>query len=169
MGALDQEIERQLRRRGSEIFEPVVVRSQADIKRVLYNFDPSRNVDSTIRISTDMMADDGSGQRHRYRVNADTVSYSQRGILLEGFNILRSRREMQAKSDTEVQPILVNGRPMRSPLRDIMDAQMWVDPLITRWLGAVRRGLDICWDIDEWRYNYDIYLHKLIRVKIGAE
>ena len=42
----------------------------------------------------------------------------------------------------------------------------WVDKLIVQWLGGYREDLFIYWDVDDdFLYKYDIYLHKLTRIK----
>jgi len=44
-----------------------------------------------------------------------------------------------------------------------------IDPIISRLLGAYRDNELICWDLaDGYTYRYDIFTHKLSRVKGNA-
>lgn len=165
MQALDEEFERQAAGRlGPEIFNEVGVRSLIDIKRVLYELDPSRAIGSTdVALSTQIEAEDESGRMKKFAVKATAPSQSRRDILLAAFRILRERQQVNERYGREVAPVMVNGRPMRPALKDTTNSYMWVDPLLKRWLGATRQGTFICWDLGDYLYRYDIFSHRLTR------
>jgi len=154
---------RNAQRLDESVLDPVEVRSINDIKRLIAEFDPVRVKQyDTINIKANLIDDD------TYSVNADTKSRSKREILLEGLTIIKNRMEAQKSDDVPV-PIEVNGRLMEPAfVANVEDSITWVDPLLNQWLGATRKGLLICWDIDGYEYRYRIFDHKLTRVSKNA-
>jgi hypothetical protein len=74
--------------------------------------------------------------------------------------------EMEEETHDTVDPVEINGRIMKpASLGTGVHSHSWVDPLIRQWLGGRREGIKICWDLaDGYRYEYDIYGHKLSRI-----
>lgn len=164
---LESEYERQDRKYGPEIFEPARVNNTADLKRVLAEFDPNRSAAQSVPLNARLTGEDESGKQQTYEVHATTEGQSKRSILLEGFGMIKRRKEVQAEQATKVKPILINGKEV-APASLQADGRTWVDPLVERWLGAYRDGLFICWNLDGVTYKYDIFEHKLFRQKIDA-
>lgn len=157
--------DRENNRLSPEVLRPTVVRTMDDIKIILSEIDPSRNVSSKeIDIVTLMDVPNGRPNQ-RYQVTAKTRSKTKREYLLEGMDIIKKAIE---SSEEQTEPVMVNGievRPARMLDRTTMRA--WVDNIIGHWLGAVREGLMITWKLEDgYQYNYDIYGHKLTRTKI---
>jgi len=166
---IDQELERMARRRGLEIFQPPVIKSLLDIKRVLSDLDPSRYVSATdTTLQTELESIDEHGRARTYRVSATTKPQTKRSILLEGFNIIKARQQLRVKAESNVIPTVINGRTVRPALRLQVDSYLWVEPLLERWLSAYRDGLWICWNVRNpdgsgYVYRYDIFQHRLMR------
>jgi hypothetical protein len=161
----------QARQRDAKRIKPedtkAVVRSVNDIKRVLAEFDPKANPDrGELTISTTLMGEDKDGKKILYKVSAPTRSKSKRTLLLEGFQLIKNRLDTRELAKEEVEPILVNGRAMAPPIPPT-DGRMHIDPLIGHWLDARRIGLLVVWEFgDGWQYRYDIFEHRLTRVKL---
>lgn len=166
--ALSREKERQTRKSDASAFEPVIVKSLADIKRILLDFDPARNrLQPTLPISTIMRVqeeDNGKTKSVDYKVDAHTKSKSRRDILLEGLGIIKKRLDADAKLDVG-EAVEVNGKEMKpARIGNAVDGVNWVDPIIKRWFGGERHGLLIRWQLnDGYVYYYDAYQHKLAR------
>jgi hypothetical protein len=154
---------RNAQRLDESVLDPVEVRSVNDIKRLIAEFDPAREKQhDVINIETNLVDDD------TYSVNADTKSRSKREILLEGLTIIKNRMEARKSDDVPI-PIEINGILMEPAwIGNAEDSITWVDPLLNQWLGATRKGLLICWDIDGYEYRYRIFDHKLTRVLKNA-
>jgi len=156
---------RESRRLSPEVANPTVVRSLDEIKIVISELDPDRQAPSEeIKISTIM--DTPTARPHTaYQVSANTRSKTRREYLLEGMDLVK---KSIADSTEDQTPTFINGvevRPAR--LIDRLAMKAWVDNLIQHWLGARRDGLLITWTLDDgYRYNYDIYEHRLSRIKI---
>lgn len=146
------------RRFPESILDPVEIRSLTDIKRILSEFDPSKNsIQKSIPIKADLQDD------QKYAVTADTTSRSKRDMLLAGFDIIK--RQIKSQSSSDIIPVNVDGVDMLpATTGNAENALSWVDPLIKQWMGATREGMFICWDIDDEHYKYDIYAHKLTKV-----
>jgi hypothetical protein len=168
MEALDREFNRQQRRLDPEkVLKPVSVNTMTDIKSVLSELDPAKNKQqSTISLSTELQSVDNQGNSTTYNVSADTKSKTKRDMLIEGLDLIRKRMEMEEETHDTVDPVEINGRIMKpASLGTGVHSHSWVDPLIRQWLGGRREGIKICWDLaDGYRYEYDIYGHKLSRI-----
>jgi hypothetical protein len=149
--------ERSARRLDESILDPVEIRSVNDIKKILLEFDPSKNsTHKSIPIKADLTAD------QKYAVTASTTSRSKRDMLLEGFSIIK--RQLKAQNE-EVVPVNVDGIDMLpAATGDAAHTFSWIDPLVKQWMGGERKGLFIYWGIDDEQYKYDIYVHKLTKV-----
>lgn len=147
--------------------KPAEVNSLSDIKAVLRAFDP-RNRDNReldpVEVSTLLRGEDEEGVMRTYSVSAETTSKSKRDILIEGMEVVRKRFEA-SKRINEAAAIDINGVEMK-PASIANDYHTWVDPLIKHWLGGLREGLYIYWDIgDGYKYKYDPFEHKLTRLE----
>ncbi len=156
------ELERQGLRRGNEIFKPVEIRSIADIQRVLAQLD-DRLPAADGSTQAEVVAPDESGKMVVYKLNATFPQQTRRNILLTAFTALRERRDAITRSAT---PIVVNGREMKPAILNEVQTVSAIDPLVERWLGGTRRGLLICWTLSGWQYKYDIFEHKLTRIRL---
>lgn len=159
-GPLERSKQREYQRLTPAIFEDASIKSVNDIRRVLSDLDPKRSVDAAqVNVKAEVVDVENS---QRFAVTAPTKSKSKREIILDGLNILKAQAE--ATLNGKAKPIVLNGRIIQPPV--IKSPQdMWVDPIIKRWLGAYRKGLMVCWDLEGYTYMYDIWEHKLSRVQ----
>jgi hypothetical protein len=168
MESLDREFVRQSRRLDpNSTLKPVEVYTVADIKAVLSEFDPAKNkIQTAIPISTNLVGVDNEGKQSTFYVSAETKSRSKRDLLIEGLDLIKSRIEVEKQIADSDAGILVNGKLMKpASLGNSVHGLSWVDPLIKQWLGASREGITIYWDLqDGYRYEYNIYEHKLSRI-----
>ncbi len=169
MESLDREFNRQQRRLDPEkVLKPVSVNTMADIKAVLSELDPAKNqTQQTIRLSTQLTSTTEDGKSATYDVSANTKSKSKRDMLVEGIDLIKKRIDMEQQTLEDDDPVEVNGKIMRpASLGSGVHSHSWVDPLIKQWLGGYREGIKICWDLaDGYRYEYNIYEHKLARIR----
>ena len=147
--------------------KPPVVNSLSDIRRVVAMLDPNA-IDNKpaelVPISADIMTRDADGVRRVFHATANTQTKSRRETLLEGLQLIRTRRELADKAASLVKPLVVNGRTMQnlSPLAE--ESYLSIDPLIARWLAATRDGDRIVWVLhDGFTYYYDIFTHRLTK------
>lgn len=140
----------------------VSVRNVDDIRMILAQLDPKRSLSSPkVEISALVNATE-DGKVQTYKVDAVTKSKSMREMLIEGIEVVKSH----IINDSCEEEIEINGKSMKAArIGDNLNAQSWVDPLIKQWLDGHREGTLICWDIDSYKYRYDIYEHKLDRIK----
>lgn len=143
------------------------VNSVADIQEVLQELDPSNSVNASAKTSTLNVDLDGTldgDKKQLFNVSVDTSSRSHRSILLDGFRLLKSRKE-HVESMPQQDSLVINGRVMKPP--KVMagdDSVISIDPIIKRLLGAYRDGQYICWDLkDGYTYFYEIFEHRLTR------
>jgi len=168
---LEQAWARQARRLDQKIFEPVAVNTVDDIKRVIAELHPERQVRSVpVTLSTVLSGQDEEGTIRQFQVSADTYSQTKRAILLEGFTAIRNQRDANAIAQIQSTPIMINGVEMR-PAQIGHDGSIvsWIDALIDKWFAAKRRGMVMYWVINGYEYHYDIFTHKLTRVFLDAE
>lgn len=167
--ALDKLLEREKNKLHPSVADPVIVRRFDDIRRVLGEIDPhNNNIAAAVQIHADMNYNE-NGKNVTYRVSAPSRSKSKREMIIEGLDILKRQMDVINSKPSDDDAIEVNGIQMKAPSLGAGDkSRAWVDPLIKHWLGGYRRGLTICWDIDGFHYQYDIYTHKLTREKIEA-
>jgi len=168
MEQLDKALARQQQRLHPSILDPVSVHSVDDIKRLVAQLDPSRNPrQSEISVGAVISAiDDTTGTEQQYQVSAATRSKSKRDMLIEGIDIIKNRLAIE-KDMPDMPTVAINGVAMKVPTIGTGSlGRIWVDPLITQWLGGYREGIYICWDLnDGFIYRYNIYEHKLTRVE----
>lgn len=165
---LDGMRNRQSKRLSNDILKPVEVHSLDDIKRVVAQLDPHKNIASAeVPVATTLMAENEAGEHLKVQLSANTKSKSKREILIEGLDIIKrwvenKERMLQSGVATEVDGISM--RP--AMIGDVSKGATWVDRLIMQWLGGFRNGTYICWDLnDGFLYKYDIYAHKLSRTE----
>lgn len=165
--ALEKLMERERLKLHPSVADPVIVRRFDDIRRVIGDIDPRNNhVAAEVQINADMNSLE-DGKSVTYRVSAPSRSKSKREMIIEGLNILKRQMEITESFESKASPIEVNGIEMKPPsIGGSEKGRAWVDPLIKHWLGGYRKGLSICWDIEGYHYQYDIYEHKLTREKI---
>lgn len=163
--SLDKEHARQERRLNPNAMEPVKVSTISDLKAVIATLSPALNrAQHTIPLTTQLAGFDPEGRPRTYQVTADTKSKSQRDILIEGLDIIRNR--MNAGDKFEGEAVEINGQIMKPAMLGTGIRNHWVDPLIRQWLGGARDGLLIYWELaDGYRYEYNIYEHKLTRFR----
>lgn len=173
-----EEIQRALSRQHqskerAEAFEPPEINTVNDIRRVLAVLDPgirSNKTSDDISISTELTGSDGRKSTN-FQVETKTSSKSYRQILLEGFQIVRQRLEMMEKLETREKAVIeVNGKPMTPPPVVSCEGRHAMDSIIERLLGGYRSGQYVCWDLaDGYTYRYEIFQHRLTRVKRDAD
>ena len=163
---LDKAIDRQQRRLDNTILEPTVIHCLADIKKVLNEIDPKHSKSAPeIQLAT-LLNTVEDGKNTTYRVSTTTKSKTKREILIEGLEVIKRQLIAADKIKQESGSIEVNGLLMNPPKFGQSDkGYAWVDPLINHWLGGYRQGVLICWDFDGYQYQYDIFEHKLTRMK----
>ena len=166
MEQLDKALARQQQKLNPNILNPVEVHSIEDIKRLVAQLDPSANPrHSMVPIGATLTAQDNSGKSQTYSVSAPTRSKNKREMLIEGFDIIKTR--IEAEQTTNTLEVEVNGVAMKTPtLGTSSRSRTWIDPLIAQWLGGYRDGIYICWNLnDGFIYKYNIYEHKLTRTE----
>lgn len=149
-----------------QVMKPVTVHTIDDIKRVVAEFDPIRNPRQVeVPLSTTMEAQE-DGKRNVYQVSAPTRSKSKRDMLIEGLEIIKKREEAAEELASAGQETEVNGRPMKPAiLNNNIEGRSWIDPLIHQWMGGIREGTLIVWELnDGYKYKYNVFTHRLIRV-----
>lgn len=171
MESLERARARATRRLNEHVLDPVVVNSINDIKRLVSEFDPAKNPEAeVISLSTQIEVREGD-KTVIYGVTADTKSKSKRDHLLEGMRMIENRQVAEQNLDEMIEAVEINGRLVKPPrLGNAIDGHTWVDPLIKQWLGGLRDGIIIYWDLqDGYRYKYNIFEHKLTRVPREAD
>jgi len=162
MEAIEREVERQKRRISKENFAPPTVQSINDIKRILSEFSPSNRIDKPESNVGGLVEATVDGKKRVFNVKAETKSKTKRDILLEGMTVIKER----AESDKNHAPstVTINGKEIQ-PLKVGNDIQSYfnIDPLIERWFNAKRDGLTIYWELEDGRYNYDPFKHRLTK------
>jgi hypothetical protein len=141
------------------------VHSLKDIKRVVSELDPKKNPESQdVQIATQLEA-----EGETYEVRANTKSRSKRDMLVEGLSVIKRRVEIEDQLNDGGEAVEINGLQMRPAIIGSgTEGRSWVDPLIAQWTGGFREGLHICWDLDGYRYKYDIFEHKLTRIEYAS-
>jgi|2_EtaG_2_1085320.scaffolds.fasta_scaffold00215_4 hypothetical protein len=162
MENLERAKARDARRLSKVILDPVEVRSVQDIKRVVADLDPKKNPEShDIEIAAQMEVEGDT-----YEVRANTKSRTKRDMLVDGIEVIKKRVEVSEKFAEAGEDVEINGIIMKpTPVGSGIEGRSWVDPLISQWTGGFRVGIHICWDLDGHRYKYNIFEHKLTRVK----
>ena len=167
-------MERELARRTqSELnrqrFEPPVIRTAADIKRVLAQLEPNSRLNvklDDVTLAVRMTGTDIDKRSQIFQVSAKTKTSSARDILMEGLGLVKKREEEADKIQGHAASIVVNGKEMKSPPVISENNFMSIDPVISRTLGGYRNGHFIQWDLtDGFTYRYDIFVHRLTRFK----
>lgn len=140
-----------------------------DIKRVLSELDPHNRVNSPMSdapVSAQISTKNAQKQNITVNVSANTSSKTHRDMILEAIGMLRKRRELSEKLESQKKPVLVNGREMNAPDLLNLTSKLAIDPIIERVTGGHRDGELICWDLDDgYTYKYDIFRHKLTRIQ----
>lgn len=141
-------------------FEPPILCTQDDIVRLLNSLVASPVSGKQEQVATVIKGTDGAEQN----VVAHVTDFSQREMLLAGFELIRARQE--AKQKEEPIPIEVNGRKMLPPSVIADDAILAIDTFIHRTLGATREGDKLVWNLqDGYNYYYDPLNNKLFAEK----
>lgn len=160
----------ELKERESRIIDPstilkVKVRTIDDIRIVVSQLDPKYVKPANKADISTVINSNEDGKNISYKVEATTTSKSIRDMVIEGLDIVKSHI-ISNESEEEIE---INGRAMKPPrIGDNVKAKSWVDPLIKDFFDAYRDGLLLCWDIDGYKYRYDIYNHKLDRISKGV-
>lgn len=167
---LEKAIDRQNQRLNPSTFQPAEIHQVDDIRRVLAEIDPKNARPAPeIQLATLLNALE-DGKNTTYRVTAATKSKSKRDMLIEGMDLIKRQISAADQIANMLEPTEVNGVLMKPPkFGQNGQGQSWIDPLISHWLGGRREGLLICWDLDGYKYQYDVYTHKLNRVKNERE
>lgn len=156
---------REAQRLSPESLKPAEVRTLNDIQTIIAQFNPNNDVASpSIPIET-LLEEAEDGSRVTYKVSSRTQSKSKRTILIEGLDLIKKRLDSSAEEDVE--GVEINGKIMKpAAMKSNVDGLSWVDPLIKQWTGGTRKNTLITWDIkDGYEYRYEIYAHRLTRVK----
>ena len=156
-------------RQQAEAFDPPVINTVNDIKRILHELDPSARSNQpqdAVKLTTDLTGSDGRKSTN-FQVETSTSSKSHRQTLIDGFQVVKQRVEAAEKLIREktIQAVEVDGKPMSPPSVVNTDGRLAMDAVIERLLGAHRDGGYICWDLaDGYTYRYEIFQHRLTRV-----
>lgn len=148
------------------MMKPVEVRTLADLKRVVAEFDPNRNPLQAVVPIAARMKEVVDGKRITYQASADTRSKSKRDILVDGLALIKSRQDATEELENAGQSVEIDGKMMKpAMLNSNTEGYNWVDPLIGQWTGGIRKGTLITWDLgDGYEYRYEIFTHSLTRI-----
>src|SRR4051812_42130455 len=116
MSSLEQAALRSQQKVRPSNLEPAVVRTVADLQRLLVEFVPHA-ASETVVLSTVMENLDEQHRTVKYAVSAPTRSKSKREILLEGFEVIKKHIELAKlqNSQSAENGVLVNGILMEPP------------------------------------------------------
>lgn len=157
--SLHAAIERDSRRNQS--VPKIQVRTVEDIRRVLAEFDPTRDRGESVAEVNSDLTSDIDGKTQTIKVSAKSVGKSKRQLVVEAMTRIG---ESIANSAREVQPVEINGKLVAPARVPASSAPSYIDPMITQWLDAKRDGTIIYWDLsDGYRYKYEPISHKLTR------
>ena len=157
----------------AEAFEAPTIHTIDDIKRVLHELDPTTRLNQAqedILLKTDLTGSDGRKSTN-FQVETKTSSKSHRQLLLEGFQVIKTRLETAERLEQEetIRSVEVDGKPMTPPAVVNTEGRHAMDAIIERLLGAYRDGPFICWNLaDGYMYRYEIFQHRLTRVPRDA-
>ena len=150
-------------------FKPPEIKTAADIKRVLAQFEPNSRLNvktDDVTLAVRMTGTDVENRSQMFQVSAKTKTSTARDILMEGLNLVRQREEAAAQVSDQMGSVAVNGKEMRSPPVISGGTFISIDPVINKTLGGYRDGHFIQWDLaDGYTYRYDIFAHRLTRFK----
>ena len=150
-------------------FESVDVKTLADIKRVIGQFEPHARLNAKLDdvvLSADMTGTDPTNKSQKFHVSATTKTNSLRDVIIEGLNVVKRREDTATKTVDKAIPVLVDGKEMKPPSLIAEHNFMAIDPVITRTLGGYRHGHFVQWDLaDGYTYRYDMFEHRLSRFK----
>ena len=166
MEAYEKALERERARIDPRTAEPVTIRNLNELKRVLVEFAPHARQNtphSKVKISTTMVARDERDQQQNYVLSADTQSLSRREMIIEALDLIRTRKEVAQKSSKQDPENIEINNKLMSPVAPFVDenAPMAIDRLIHHWMGGVRKGEFIYWELDNKIYKYDVRQHRL--------
>jgi len=133
----------------------VVVKTEQDIFEAIKSFIPS-DVNDVISDTTTRIVIDGV-----VRKLVAKTGLSNRGMMIEGFDIVKSRIEAAEKYESGI-PLF--GNCEKTKIFNI-EGKMWLDDLITRCLGGKRDGLRVRWDLAEGVYFFEPYTGKISKNK----
>jgi hypothetical protein len=147
---------RESKRLSPKILEPVNVYSLSDIKRIIEEYNPYKQKNSSPQEVTATFKDD---EGNTVRLSTSTRSKTKREYLLEGLSIVRKHLDSKVAENATVE---VNGQVMKAiSIGTRGKGSYWVDPIIRQWLGGYREEAFICWDVSGCKYKYDIFEHRL--------
>ena len=155
--------------RARESYAEVVVNTIDDIKRVLVDFAPQARCNThqpTVGLVTRLEGRDEHDHPALFQVTADTQSKSRRDLLLDGFTVIRDRRNALASARmASKMPLEVNGRDMAPAMPLAEDMVHNVDSMVKSWLGGTRSGEYVIWHLPNGTtYQYDIFAHKVFEI-----
>ena len=159
--ALSREAAKQINQ--AKVIKAVRIESVDDIKRAIALVGPNaETIAKEVPMSTILNSHE-DGKNLQFQVSTSTRSRTKREFLIEGMEMVK--RHMGAVT-AESEATIINGKTM-PPIKFSNDgaSHYWIDPIIKQWLGAYRSGLLICWNLGEHVYQYDVFEHKLVRVK----
>lgn len=156
-----QEEERQSKRLPDNIIEQVKIRTLGEIKNLLANLLASNN-SAPVTVNTTF-----NNGNNNIQLSVLTNSKNPREMIYSGLLDVKQKMEACAAIQESTE---VNGKKMKpSKLPDQAKAFHYIDPIISRYTGGKREGYFICWDLsDGYKYQYDIFEHKLTRTSTGA-
>jgi len=156
---LEAAIQRDMRR--GQPTPKVQVRTVEDIRRVLAEFDPSRDRGESVAEVTGDLQGNVDGKVQSIAVSAKTVGKSKRQLLVEAVQHIA---DLIKSTEREVLPVEINGKIVKPPQVSAANASYNIDPMIAQWLDAKRNGTIIYWDLtDGYWYKYEPISHKLTR------
>lgn len=155
------EEERQQKRLSPSILEAVKVRSINDIKGVIASLNNSASA-SPVMLRTNFKT-----QTVDVQLAVSTQSKNQRDLILDGLADVKSKMQCISAYAEESSVNGVSVKPAK--MADQHKAFHKVDPVISRYTGGYRDGYLICWNLsDGYKYQYDIFEHKLSREATSA-
>lgn len=147
-------------RRGMQI-PKTTVNTVEDIRRLLFEFDPSRDRGESVAEIKGDLPSNVDGNQRTIQVSAKSVGKTKRQLLVEAVEKIAEAIKL---SEVEVEAVQINGRPMKPAKTPAAQMGSYIDPMISQWLDAKRDGTTIYWDLkDGYRYKYEPVSHKLTR------
>lgn len=138
-------LEREKLRLPSTVLDSVRVRNLDDIKLAINKLINNKSDNSSVSVST--FVNDGKGP---VKVTAEVHGITPFKMIYDSLIAIKLKMEMSKN--------LKNGN-----LQISSSGFNKIDPLIKRYLGGYRIEHFVCWDIEGYRYIYDISVNRLTR------
>lgn len=150
-------------------YDTPIITTVDDIRRVVASLDPNnRNKTNEVNVQTEMVGSNQDNGAAKFNVSAKMTSYNQRDMLIRALgSYVNKQTKISEVANRSVEELIVGGK--KASQCHMVDTRLPIDDVIAREFGGRRIGSDICWDLsDGYTYKYDVFNHKLTRVKSGA-